>query len=284
MILVTGAAGKTGRAVLAALDSRGATARGLVRTREQIGEVERIGAVEGIVADLASVDEMRRAFEGIRTVYLIVPNMHPEERRIGEMAIEAARASEVQGIVYHSVLHPQTRQMPHHWQKLEVEEKLFESGLGFTILQPAAYMQNLVPYWDEIVEEGVYRVPYGEHAALSLVDLEDVAEAAAAVLTSEGHAGATYELAGPEALSPKTMAAILSSVLGTEVTSETIPLEIWAEKARAKGLEGYPLDSLLAMFRYYDRHGLVGNPRVLESLLGRPASTFRRFVARRVLR
>jgi uncharacterized protein YbjT (DUF2867 family) len=249
-----------------------------------MSEVERIGAVRGIVADLARVDEMRRAFEGIQTVYLIVPNMHPEERRLGEMAIHVARETEVQRIVYHSVLHPQTRQMPHHWQKLAVEESLFASGLGFTILQPAAYMQNLVPYWDEIVNEGVYRVPYGEQAALSLVDLEDVAEVAAAVLTSEGHAGATYELAGPEALSPKTMAAILSSVLGTEITSEAIPLEIWEEKARAEGLDGYPLESLQAMFRYYDRHGLVGNPRVLESLLGRPAFTFRQFVARRMLR
>ena len=280
MILVTGAGGKTGQAVLRALERLGQPTRALVRRSDQIHGAEGRGAQDVVVADLLQRDEMVRSMADVRIVYLVAPNVHPEEARLGEVAIAAARDAGVQRIVYHSVLHPQAREMPHHWQKLEVEEKLFASGLQFTILQPAAYMQNLLPYWNEIVEEGVYRIPYGESAALSLVDLEDVAEVAATVLTEEEHIGATYELAGPEALTPRRIAEVLSRRFGTEVSSESIPLDGWDEGARAGGLRGYQLESLSRMFRYYDRYGLIGGSRVLEWLLGRPPTSFHQFVDR----
>ena len=76
------------------------------------------------------------------------------------MAMEAARTAGVKRFVYHSVLHPQTEEMPHHWQKLRVEEEIFRGGLPFTILQPCAYMQNVVAYLDDIVMKGRYVVPY----------------------------------------------------------------------------------------------------------------------------
>lgn len=280
MILVTGAGGKTGQAVVEALSDRGAAVRALVRRDEQVPEMAELGADEVVVADLQDPAEMQVAMGGAQSAYLIVPNMHPEEIRIGEVAIAAARNSGVERMVYHSVLHPQTREMPHHWQKLAVEERLFESGLGFTILQPAAYMQNLMPYWNEIVEEGVYRVPYGESAALSLVDLDDVAEVAARVLTTSEFEGAIYELVGPEALSPRQIARRLSARLRREVRAETVSLDDWVEEAHATGLSGYRLESLTAMFSYYDRHGLVGNPQALEWLLSRSPTTFDEFVER----
>jgi NAD(P)H dehydrogenase (quinone) len=280
MILVTGAGGKTGKAVLRSLGSESGAVRALVKSKGQIPPETRDGVPETVVADLLSLAEMTKAMAEVQAVYLIAPNMHPEEIRIGEVAIAAARDAGVRRIVYHSVLHPQTRQMPHHWQKLAVEERLFESGLDFTILQPAAYMQNVLAFWDEIVEKGVYRVPYGESAALSLVDLEDVAEVAAIVLTEEEHIGATYELVGPEALTPRRIAEVLSRRFGTEVSSESIALDGWAEGARAGGLRGYQLESLSRMFRYYDRYGLIGGSRVLEWLLGRPPTSFHQFVDR----
>lgn len=274
MILVTGAGGKTGKAVLERLSEKGEAVRALAHREGQI-------AFSGtVVADLLDPAGMKAAMEGVQVVYLIAPNMHPDETGIGEIAIAAAREAGVERLVYHSVLHPQTREMPHHWQKLAVEERLFESGLEFTILQPAAYMQNLLAYWDEIVETGVYRVPYGESSALSLVDLEDVAEVSAEVLTDEGHDGAIYELAGPEALTPHRMAEVLSGQLAREIRSEKISLQAWIERARTDGLSGYALDSLTKMFRYYDRCGLIGNSKVLEILLGRPSTTFEQFVER----
>jgi uncharacterized protein YbjT (DUF2867 family) len=117
--------------------------------------------------------------------------MNPAEVEIGEGVIVAACAAGVEHVVYHSVLHPQTEAMPHHWSKLRVEEKLFESGLAYTILQPAAYMQNVLAYWEAIMEHGVYPVPYAVEARLSMVDLEDVARSAALILTEPGHIGAT---------------------------------------------------------------------------------------------
>lgn len=282
MILVTGAGGKTGRAVVEALSAQGEAVRALVRRQKQVSRKGQLGAEEVVVANLQDPVEMSAAMDGVQTVYLIAPNMHPEETKIGKVAIAAARSVGVERIVYHSVLHPQTREMPHHWQKLAVEEELFGAGLDFTILQPAAYMQNVLQYWNEIVRTGVYRVPYGEGAALSLVDLEDVAEVAAKVLTREEHKGATYELAGPDTFSPRQIGKLLSERLKREVRAEAISLEDWVVEARASGLSGYPLDSLTAMFRYYDRHGLVGNPKVLEWLLSRTPTTFDDFVERAI--
>src|SRR3990170_771903 len=136
--------------------------------------------------------------------------------------------------------------MPHHWSKLRVEEMLFESGLSFTVLQPAAYMQNLLAGWKLIAEEGVLRNPYPVQTRLSLVDLEDVAQAAALVL-------------------PQTeVAAILSEALGRPVRAEAEPIEAWEPRARAAGLSDHQRATLIKMFHYYERHGLMGNPNTLR--------------------
>jgi uncharacterized protein YbjT (DUF2867 family) len=206
--------------------------------------------------------------------------VHPDEVAIGQAAIAAARESGAGRFVFHSVLHPQAEAMPHHWNKLRVEEALFESGLNYTIVQPAAYMQNVLAEWGKIVEGGVYRVPYSVDAPFSLVDLEDVAEAAARVLTEAGHIGATYELAGADALTPASMAETLSTVLGRPVRAEQESIDAWADRAKASGLGSYAAETLAKMLRYYDRHGLWGNPRVLTLLLGREPTRFESFVRR----
>jgi uncharacterized protein YbjT (DUF2867 family) len=206
--------------------------------------------------------------------------MNPDEVAIGQVVIAAARSAGIEHLVYHSVLHPQTEAMPHHWKKLRVEEKLIESGLAYTILQPAAYMQNVLAYWHQIMEQGIYPVLYAVEARLSLVDLEDVAEAAALVLTEPGHNNAIYELAGPETLSQVEVAVILSQQLGRRVQAQTVPLDEWERKARASGMNDYAIETLLLMFRYYDGFGLCGNPNVLNWLLHRPATTFPAFIKR----
>lgn len=279
-VLLTGAAGKTGQAVLGALVRRGVRVRVLVRRREQARALQDLGAAEAIVGDLLEPGTLLRATRGAGRVYHIPPNMHPEEVRIGLRVMQAARQAGAERFVYHSVLHPQTQAMPHHWKKLRVEERLFESGLAFTVLQPAAYMQNLLAYRESVLREGVLRVPYSPQALFSLVDLEDVAEAAARALTEPGHEGAIYELAGPERLSMAQAAEILSRVLGRPVRAERLPLRAWQAQARRAGLPPYARRALSAMFRYYDRHGLVGNPNVLTWLLGRPPTDFATFSRR----
>jgi uncharacterized protein YbjT (DUF2867 family) len=204
--------------------------------------------------------------------------MSPDEVLIGQQVITAARNAGVKRFVFHSVLHPQTEAMPHHWNKLRVEELLFESGLDFTILQPAAYMQNVLAGWTAIIQEGIYRVPYPVETRLGMVDLEDVAAAAAIVLTEPGHEGASYELAGPETLTQTEVAAILSKVLGQPVRAEQVSIADWSREARAAGLEEHKIDILVKMFRYYEKFNFWGNPRVLGWLLNRPPRRFHTFI------
>jgi uncharacterized protein YbjT (DUF2867 family) len=280
MILVTGAAGKTGRTVIQSLVAKGEAVRALVHRPAQVRLVEEIGAREVVVGDMRLQATMDQAAQGIRAIYHICPNVSPDEVTIGQVAIMAARSAGVEHFVYHSVLHPQVEAMPHHWRKLRVEEQLFESGLSYTILQPAAYMQNVLAHWDQIMEQGVYPVPYAVETRLGMVDLEDVAEAAAAVLVEPGHAGAIYELAGAEALSQAEVATILSQQLGRPVRAEAVSLETWERRARESGLGDYQVETLVKMFRYYERYGFWGNPRVLSWLLGRPPTTFAAFLER----
>jgi NAD(P)H dehydrogenase (quinone) len=280
MILVTGAAGKTGQAIIRALANRGAAVRALVYRAEQVETVTQLRARETIVGDMHAGAIFRQAAQGVRAIYHISPNMNPAEVELGRIAIEAAQAGGVEHFVYHSVLHPQTEAMPHHWHKLRVEELLFESGLDTTILQPAAYMQNILGGWQSIVEQGVYRVPYPVETRLGMVDLEDVAEAAAIVLLEPGHDGAIYELAGPDVLTQTDVARILTVRLGRPVRAEQIAMDAWLENARAAGLGDYQVETLIKMFQYYERYGLWGNANVLRWLLGRAPTRFEVFMER----
>ncbi len=277
MILVTGAAGKTGRAVIQALNAKGEAVRALAHRAEQAPSLKAIGANQVVVGDMRLQATMERAVQDARAVYHICPNVSPLELPIAQAAIVAARSAGVEHFVYHSVLHPQTEAMPHHWQKLRVEEYLFESGLPCTILQPTAYMQNILAHWEQILAQGIYSVPYAADTRLSLVDLQDVAQVAAIVLTEPGHAGATYELVGTEALSQTEVAQVLSQQLGRSVRVQTVPVEAWEQQARGAGLNDYQIETLVKMFRYYENYGFGGNPRVLSWLLRRPPTTLASF-------
>jgi NAD(P)H dehydrogenase (quinone) len=280
MILVTGAAGKTGRAIIEALLDRGTAVRAWVRRPAQVASLQALGASEVLVGDMGDTAVYQRAATGIKAIYHMCPNMHPDEVALGRAAIAAAQAAGVAHFVYHSVLHPQTEKMPHHWQKLRVEEMLLESGLPFTILQPAAYMQNILGSREAILNQGIYPVPYPVDTRLGMVDLLDVAAAAAAVLADPEHVGATYELAGPEVLTQTEVAAILSQTLGRPVRAEQIAIADWRQQASAAGLGSYQIETLTQMFDYYARFGFYGNGNVLRWLLGRPLTPLAEFAAR----
>lgn len=281
-ILITGAAGKTGRAVIAALTKREALIRALVRDEKQAAALRSLGAAETIAGNMTLPEDVKRAALGIDRIYHIPPNMHPDEVAIGENVIRAARDTGVRRVVYHSVLKPQTRKMPHHWNKLRVEELLLESGLEHAVLQPTAYMQNILAGWDSIVQHGRYRVPYPAATRLSLVDLEDVAEAAARVLLGDSFAYGSYELAGTAPLTQTEVAAALGETLGREVVVEEVALETWREQAAQAGMTPYATDTLSAMFVYYNQAGLGSSPFTLQALLGRSPTTLVDFLMREI--
>lgn len=280
MILVTGAAGKTGLAVLAALKQRGAKTRAFVKDDDQILPVRQAGAAEVVVGDLLDADVWRLATTAVTAIYHIGPNMHPQEVRIGQLMIAAARTVGNCRVVYHSVLHPQIREMPHHWSKMKVENILFDSGLTYTIVQPTAYMQNLLAYLPAIRDEGILPVPYPAETALSLVDLQDVAAVVAKLLTESGHSFATYELAGTEPLSQTAVADTFSQILQRPVEVRSVPLKTWKAQARANGSDEDNIKLSASMFAYYAQSGLAGNPQVLHFLLGHQPTNLTAFIER----
>lgn len=280
MILVTGAAGKTGISIIKALHQQERDVRAFVRRDEQVDLAAAAGAGEIVIGDLRDDGLVHRAMRGVQKVYHICPNVSPDEIYIGRLAIEASKNNNIEHFVYHSVLHPQVDKMPHHWLKMRVEEELFESGLPFTILQPAPYMQNILAGWSDIVSKGEYPVPYHEDTRITMVDLVDVSQAAATILTTSGHKGAIYELCGPETLSQTAIAAILTERLSTTVQVKVIDRLEWERSARNRGVDAYQADTLLKMFEYYERFGLIGNSSVLNCILGRPPATFAEFLDR----
>jgi NAD(P)H dehydrogenase (quinone) len=264
MILVTGAGGKTGRSLIKVL-SKAESLCAFVHHEELVPVVKSLGAEKVILGDMRDESSVRSAMEGMRAVYHLCPNMSPDETVIGNSVIRAARIAGVEHFVYHSVLHPQTEKMNHHWQKLRVEEMIFESEMPFTILQPAPYMQNILASWKSIVEEGVLRVPYSVHSKFSFIDLEDLAEAAKVVLTEPNHKNAIYELAGTPPMSHIEVAEACRRVLNRDIRAEKEEIRDWSLRAEQNpGMSKYAMENLIKMFEYYDQWGLVGNPNVLR--------------------
>ncbi len=274
MILITGASGKTGRALVKTLSNVGSVCA-FVHHEEHVPLLKSLGAEKVLVGDLRDEAGIRSAMRGVRAVYHICPNMSPDEVLIGKLVIKAACDRSVAHFIYHSVLHPQTEKMKHHWQKMRVEEMIFESGLPFTILQPAPYMQNWLAGWKNIVEESVLRVPYSVHAKFSFIDLEDLAAAATIVLTEAGHTNVVYEVAGTDPMSHVDIAEILRPVLKKDVRAMEEEIRDW--RLRAKGMSEYALENLVRMFGYYDQWGLPGNPNVLRWLLRRDPTSAEMF-------
>jgi len=242
-VAVVGGTGKTGRAVCAALAGVGATARPLGRAA---------------FADLPAV------LAGVDAVHLIAPNLHPDEPAYVARVLDGMAEAGIRRVVYHSVASPYAPAMPHHLGKAIAEDVVRRSDADWTILQPCAYVQNLLP----AVRTGELAVPYSTETRFGLVDLDDVGAAAAVVLTETGHVGATYELGGPAPVSVTDVAAIATDVLGRPVTARrTDPDE-----------DVHPW--LRAMFDYYDRYGLPAGPLPLRALLGRDPASVRAVLER----
>lgn len=279
MILVTCAAGKTGKAIIDALVKTGQDVRAMVRSDRALESVKEAGVAEAMTGNLAVAEDVLRATAGVDAVYYIAPNMDPNERLNGDNIIAACQSAKVSRLVFHSVLHTQIEALPHHWERHFVEQSILNSKLPFTILQVGSYMQNMLPAWTKMAESGVHRMAYDIDAPMSLVDLDDVSEAAVKVLADDGFANGMFEIAGP-VISLRQKAAILSSVLGTEIVAEKEPLNAFLDHGRVLGFSDFTLATMAKMFPYYDDHGLVGSDKALGWILGREPTDFETFARR----
>ncbi|WP_369255695.1 SDR family oxidoreductase [Geodermatophilus amargosae] len=274
MIVVTAAGGPTGTAVVRALRARGEQVRAVVATPGPRPGLESLGA-EVVAADLTG--DLSPVLAGAGALYLVWPNFDPREEAGAPAVLRAAARAGVARLVYHSVLRPQLRAMPHHAAKDRVEEALDDVVAGtaarWRVLQPCAYADNLDDAVAAARESGVLRSAWGLERAQSLVDLRDVAEAAAVLLTEDGLDSGTFEAAGPQELTAPDVAALLTTHLGREVTAVDAP---------ASPDEGtYAGRCLAMMFAEYRAHGFTGSPRVLTALLGRPPRAFADHLAER---
>jgi uncharacterized protein YbjT (DUF2867 family) len=279
MILVTAANGRTGRSVVGALGRGGHD----VRAFDIDGDVEQLvgdrGATEAVVGDLSHVDDVRGAVDGVDSVVHIGPPMHPREAEMGHAVVSAARRAGVEHFVQFSVTHPQLEPLLNHQAKLAVEREVLLSRLAFTILQPMHYMQNIDV--GRVVGEGVLHQPYSLDTRLAHVDLEDVAEVAAAVVGNPNHHYATYELCGQDFRNARELAQIISAESGQEVVASQVGFPGPADShGGPTEEEDHRHDAMFRLFDHYGRYGITGNPNVLGWLLGRPPTSFAEFVRR----
>lgn len=276
--LLTAANGKTGRAVLKALANAGADVKVFVRDEGQWPALQELGAASYALGDMEDAATIDAALASCDKIIHIGPPMHPHEVEITGRFISAARAHGVEQFIYYSVMHPLRRVVRHHRLKLDAEEELIESGLPYTIVQPIRYMQHLAMIWKKVLDTGVHSMPFDIDHKFNVADLSDLAEATAIVATQPGHLYATYELAGPEALSQRDMAAVISRVLGRVIRAEAVTLEQVEKNARAAGASDDRVEQMLIMNRHYDDFGFRGNPNVLRWILGREPNTYENYV------
>jgi len=163
---------------------------------------------------------------------------------------------------------------PHH----KIEKLIREAGLGFTMLRPSFFMQNLsTTLCSEIRERSEIFVPAG-HGRTSFVDVRDLAEVAAQSLATGQHLNAAFELTGSEALTYTEVAAILTDVLGRTITyrSPSLLRFIWQKVAREKIKISFVL-VMVALYTVAKLGKAAGLTDTLAKLLGRPPTSFRQF-------
>jgi uncharacterized protein YbjT (DUF2867 family) len=281
MILVIGASGYTGLAVIRALNQRGASTRALIRDRSKADIVQGAGAAEIAVGDLRDVDSVERAATSCDGVYFIGPRFTPEEAQVGRAVIDIAVRAGVRRFVYSGVYHPSIRALLNHQVKVEVEDWLYKTDLEFTVLQPARFMHGpVLSSWTRILSDGVYVDAFRPDRPMAYVDYDDVANAAAIALTEDTLVRGTFELSVGE-YTGHEVAAQIGSVLGRSVRAEQAALDDYEPAQGPAMANPYAREGFMRLRQYYDNHGFRGgNSLVLETILGHKPTDFSGFVAK----
>jgi len=280
-ILVTGAAGKTGAAVVEQMLGRGFPVRALVRrSDERSARLESLGA-EVLIADLLDLDSMRAAVQGVRRLYFVYP---PQ----GELLVEAttiiavaARDAGVEALVNMSQISarpdsqsPLARQ---HWLS---ENILDWADIGAVHVRPTFFAENLVIMGAEtIASEGKLYLPYGaeKHAPVAA---RDIARVVAGILAHPAdHVGERYVVTGPRNLSLSEAAGVISREIGKPVEYVDLPVDSWSEVlARVNGMTD-SLATHLAAVAIDHQNGIFGGESdVVERIGGRPPQALEAFV------
>lgn len=252
MVLVTGATGSTGSAVLEQLLRRDVAVRVMVRRDSDVARFRALGA-EVAVADFDDASASAAALAGARRVYLVTPSSeHAEaqQRRFAELAVEAG----VEHIVKLSQLGANESSPVRflRWHAA-VEGHIRQLGAGYTFLRPNLFFQGLFAFAPTIARDGRFYAPIGD-ARVSAVDVRDIAAVAAAALTEpdHGHEGKTHTITGPAAITHGEIAMALSDATGRDIAFVDVPPDAF-RASLADVLPAWQLDGLVEDYAHYAR-------------------------------
>jgi uncharacterized protein YbjT (DUF2867 family) len=269
VILVTGATGNAGSAVVRALLGAGAPVRALVRPGRE--DAVPSGA-EAVAGDLNRPDSVGAAIEGVDAVFLLAGYDGLAE------SLERMRAGGVRRVVLLSgsgaAAGDRTNAVARY--QLLSQDAVRDSGLVWTFLQPNSFMANALRWRDQLRAGDVVRLPFGE-VPVALIDPADIAAVAVLALTTDAHAGSVYRLSGPEALRPAEQVATLGRALERDLHFEALT----DDEARAQMSATMPAEYAEAFMRFF-ADGEVDETTVLstvQDVTGRPPRRFAEWVS-----
>jgi uncharacterized protein YbjT (DUF2867 family) len=265
-ILVTGATGNTGRPLAEALVRLGAPVRAMVRDRASQARLP--DGVQVAVADFGDPASLAAALDGAGQAYLVTPSSEQAEAQQKRFADLAAQAGVRHLVVLSQLAAAEDSPVRFLRYHAAVERHVRDLGIGYTFLRPNLFFQGLLALAKPIAAESRFFAPIGD-AAVSAVDVRDIADVAAATLTEDGHQGATYTLTGPAAVTHAEMAAALGAALGREITFTDVPPEAFAESLRGV-LPPWQVEGLLEDYAHYRRGEAAAVSSAVADVTGRP--------------
>jgi uncharacterized protein YbjT (DUF2867 family) len=275
MILVTGASGTAGKAVLAEVARSGVKHRAMYRSKTEAAKAP--AGTETAIADFADQESLAAALRGVESVYLVCSPVR-ELMQLEANAIDACANAGVRRIVLNSALGAGDygKSFP-SWHR-QVENKLNATKIARCILRPNSFTQNVVTYIaPSIREQGAFYGAMG-NARTSYVDVRDIAVVAAKALRGGAHDGKVYELNGPEALSYPELAEKISRQTGTAARYVDIPAEAQRKAMLEQGMPQWQVTTLLELQEYYTGGQGGSLDGMLEELLERPPITMDQFL------
>lgn len=275
-ILVAGATGTNGRALLDILHQRGVPARAFVRDVASAGDLAEKG-FELAQGDLSDPASLAPALEGIQRFYVNTA-VRRDAADLFANAFAAARAAGVRHVVKFSGLGADPAARPEIIRIHGASDAtLIASGLDYTLLRPNAFFQNMLWQAGPIQQDGRFYLPLGESRQSSL-DVRDIAEATANILTGSDHEGRAYDLTGPEALTCADMARQISALAGREVNYVPVPPDAAEQGLRAAGMPDWDARAVTELQVWFASGHADRITSDLAGLLGRPPRRFSDFV------
>ncbi|MEK4460867.1 SDR family oxidoreductase [Paenibacillus sp. FSL R7-0048] len=220
MIVIMGATGTIGSALLERLVDLGVPVRALSREpeklRDQIGEKSR-SIIEVAFVDASDPTSVRRAFTGASQLFLAMSNS-PRQIELETSIIQIATESGIKHIVkISSPAFEQSAPVAVAGWHQEIENTLRVSGITHTVLRPYAFMQNLMRFAPTITTQNVFFGSMGV-SPCNFIDCRDIADVAAEVLTNDKVSGHIYTLTGSEIFSYPQIASRLSALLNRPIS------------------------------------------------------------------